>query len=88
LRRVGAAVDPRDDSQLGERSSDLRRQITRLSAAHPTFERNFENRDARFGCKARTRVAHAAHAQCLCDGGGERGELDQIAFLQLGMRSD
>ena len=52
------------------------------------LERDPENGDAGFGGEPGGRIPNAAPAQCFGEGGGERGELDELALLQLGVRVD
>ena len=64
------------------------RQVSVVVLVDPALERDPEDGDPGLGGEARGRVADAAPAQRVGERRGERGELDQLALLELGVRGD
>src|ERR1700727_446605 len=78
----------RDRSQLVERVAEELGEVWLIGVVDPAFEGDLEGGDPNLGRQARGRLADAAASQLLGDRRGERGELDQLALLQGGIRRD
>jgi len=63
-------------------------EIGGLLAVDPPLEGDLEDGDARLRRQARRRFRDTAPPQRVGDGGCQRGQLDELAFLQLGVLGD
>jgi len=71
-----------------ERLADALRQVRAPGLVDPAFERDLEDGDPRLGGQTRGWLLDAAPAQRVGERRSERCELDQLALLKLGARSD
>lgn len=74
--------------QLREGMADKLLAVVSVRRVDPALERDREDAHAGLGGESGRRIGHSAAPQRLGDRSSERGELDDLAFAQIGVRSD
>src|SRR5438105_3919126 len=88
-RDAERCVSPRDDfSERVHRRANVGSEVAWLLLADPALEADLEGCHAGFGGETRGGLRDAARTERLRNRHGERRELDELAFLNLGVLGD